>query len=134
VFPNKQKEKFERYYEGKLIDTDTYIGGTVECLQQGVFRSDIPVKFKLQKEGFDKLISQTDDIMKFAVEIEANSKVEDVANYEEVKADIINKLENLKSGCPFIDSEPLIYHVDVAAMYPNIILTNRLQPTAVVNE
>jgi DNA polymerase elongation subunit (family B) len=29
---------------------------------------------------------------------------------------------------------PLIYHLDVAAMYPNIILTNRLQPSAVVND
>lgn len=28
---------------------------------------------------------------------------------------------------------PLIYHLDVAAMYPNIILTNRLQPTAVAS-
>ena len=26
---------------------------------------------------------------------------------------------------------PLIYHLDVAAMYPNIILTNRLQVTRV---
>lgn len=29
---------------------------------------------------------------------------------------------------------PLIYHLDVAAMYPNIILTNRLQPPAMVDE
>jgi DNA polymerase epsilon subunit 1 len=29
---------------------------------------------------------------------------------------------------------PLIYHLDVAAMYPNIILTNRLQPMAMVDE
>ena len=29
---------------------------------------------------------------------------------------------------------PLIYHVDVASMYPNIILTNRLQPVAIVND
>lgn len=29
---------------------------------------------------------------------------------------------------------PLIYHLDVAAMYPNIILTNRLQPTAIVGD
>lgn len=27
---------------------------------------------------------------------------------------------------------PLIYHLDVAAMYPNIILTNRLQPSSIV--
>ena len=30
--------------------------------------------------------------------------------------------------------EPLIYHLDVAAMYPNIILTNRLQPSAIVTD
>ncbi len=29
---------------------------------------------------------------------------------------------------------PRIIHLDVAAMYPNIILTNRLQPSAVVDE
>lgn len=29
---------------------------------------------------------------------------------------------------------PLIYHLDVAAMYPNIILTNRLQPAAIVTD
>lgn len=28
---------------------------------------------------------------------------------------------------PIRDERPLIYHLDVAAMYPNIILTNRLQ-------
>ena len=30
--------------------------------------------------------------------------------------------------------KPMIYHLDVAAMYPNIILSNRLQPVAIVNE
>ena len=29
---------------------------------------------------------------------------------------------------------PVIYHLDVAAMYPNIILTNRLQPSAMVDK
>lgn len=29
---------------------------------------------------------------------------------------------------------PCIYHLDVAAMYPNIILTNRLQPSAIVTD
>lgn len=28
----------------------------------------------------------------------------------------------------------MIYHVDVAAMYPNIILSNRLQPVAIVDD
>lgn len=30
--------------------------------------------------------------------------------------------------------KPYIYHLDVSAMYPNIILTNRLQPSAMVDE
>lgn len=32
----------------------------------------------------------------------------------------------------FEDDFPLIYHLDVGAMYPNIILSNRLQPAAIV--
>jgi DNA polymerase elongation subunit (family B) len=31
-----------------------------------------------------------------------------------------------------LNEKPLIYHVVVSAMYPNIILTNRLQPHAIV--
>jgi len=30
--------------------------------------------------------------------------------------------------------KPYVYHLDVGAMYPNIILTNRLQPTAIVDD
>ena len=41
-------------------------------------------------------------------------------------------MENAKQ--PNFLSKPLIYHLDVAAMYPNIILTNRLQPVAIVDE
>ncbi len=43
-------------------------------------------------------------------------------------------MTSLRDRCPNIEAEPLIYHVDVAAMYPNIILSNRLQPVAIVNE
>jgi len=34
---------------------------------------------------------------------------------------------------PRREETPLVYHLDVGAMYPNIILTNRLQPPAVVD-
>lgn len=56
IFPNKQQESKEVFYQGNLIDTQTYSGGRVECLRQGVYRSDFPVKFVLQKEGYDQLI------------------------------------------------------------------------------
>ena len=80
-----------------MIDSDTYVGGHVECLKQGVYRSDIPVKFKVNSDGFQGLIDITDTIMKFAIEIEENTKVEDIENYEEVKTEIISQLTSLKS-------------------------------------
>ena len=72
--------------------------------------------------------------MDFALKIENNVEKELVTNYDEVKQQIISKLEFIRDKCPIYEAEPLIYHVDVAAMYPNIILSNRLQPTAIVNE
>lgn len=45
---------------------------------------------------------------------------------------ILDALRDLRRT-PNRVERPLIYHLDVAAMYPNIILTNRLQPHAIVN-
>lgn len=44
----------------------------------------------------------------------------------QVRAEIEGKLRDLMER-PHREELPLIYHLDVAAMYPNIILTNRLQ-------
>jgi DNA polymerase epsilon subunit 1 len=57
----------------------------------------------------------------------------DVTNYDEVKAQIQAKLEEMRDT-PLRRDKPLIYHLDVAAMYPNIMLSNRLQPDSVVDE
>ena len=35
---------------------------------------------------------------------------------------------------PKRSEKPYVYHLDIGAMYPNIILTNRLQPSAIVND
>jgi len=40
IFPNKQKPTFENFYEGHLIDSETYIGGHVEALQTGIYWAD----------------------------------------------------------------------------------------------
>jgi DNA polymerase epsilon subunit 1 len=106
----------------------------VECLRTGVYRSDIPVKFRLERAGYQGVIDQVEQIMDFALKIENNVDKDQVTNYDEVKQQIISKLEFIREKCPTYEAEPLIYHVDVAAMYPNIILSNRLQPTAIVSE
>lgn len=53
-----------------------------------------------------------------------------------MRGQIISKLEKLRDvkNPHKFETNPLIYHIDVAAMYPNIILTNRLQPVSIVND
>ena len=51
-------------------------------------------------------------------------QMSDAANFEEVRDSIKEQLEDLRDT-PTREEPPLIYHLDVAAMYPNIILTNR---------
>lgn len=134
IFPNKQKEKFENFYQGHLIESETYIGGHVECLKTGVYRADIPVRFRLEQKAYEDLIGRVEEILDFGLKVEMNVDKAQVTNYDEVRDQIIAQLTDLKNKGPVVECEPLIYHVDVAAMYPNIILSNRLQPVAIVNE
>lgn len=59
--------------------------------------------------------------------------MDDVVNYDEVKSGIQAALELMRDN-PIRFDKPLIYHLDVAAMYPNIMLSNRLQPDSAVDE
>ncbi|KAJ3127228.1 DNA polymerase epsilon catalytic subunit [Nowakowskiella sp. JEL0407] len=133
LMPNKHADEIGKLFEGHLLESETYVGGHVEALEAGVFRSDLPCKFKLVPEAFQTLIDEVDRALQFSIVEEGNLKVDDVTNYDEVREDIIKALNQLKET-PNRDEEPLIYHLDVAAMYPNIILTNRLQPDAMVDE
>ena len=48
VFPNKQETILNKAYEtGQILDSETYVGGHVEAIESGVFRADIPCRFRL---------------------------------------------------------------------------------------
>ena len=166
ICPNKQKDPAAKFTpRGNLLESETYIGGKVECLETGVYRSDIEYKFDLKPEGFQGLINNVDRDMTFAIEVEGGIDRRKITNYDEVrdspgalseintqakgkssntvclvchsnpqvKAEIIEKLELLRDR-PKRQETPYVYHIDVGAMYPNIILTNRLQPSAIVDD
>eukprot|EP00741_Cyanophora_paradoxa_P006031 tig00000970_g5849.t1 len=132
VCPNKHQDADEKWHAGHLLESETYVGAQVEALESGIFRSDIPCRFRLVPEAFTELISKVDRDLEFALEQEGLTRA-DATNYDQVRSEIVAKLEALRER-PLREEEPLIYHLDVAAMYPNIILTNRLQPHAVVTE
>jgi DNA polymerase epsilon subunit 1 len=134
VFPNKEQAELNKMTEdGHVLDTETYVGGHVEALESGVFRADIPYRFKLDCGMLQELKSQVEHVLKHAIEVEENIPLSDVTNFEEVTAEIQNILQELHDN-PNRHEKPVIYHLDVGAMYPNIILTNRLQPSAMVTE
>jgi len=35
----------DRFYESHLIEKESYVGGYVECINNGIYRSDIPTEF-----------------------------------------------------------------------------------------
>uniref|UniRef100_A0A8C5Y0F9 DNA polymerase epsilon catalytic subunit n=1 Tax=Microcebus murinus TaxID=30608 RepID=A0A8C5Y0F9_MICMU len=134
VFPNKQEQELNKLTaDGHVLDAETYVGGHVEALESGVFRSDIPCRFRMNPAAFDSLLQRVEKTMRHAVEEEEKVSVEQVTNFQEVCDQIKAKLTSLKDVPNRIEC-PLIYHLDVGAMYPNIILTNRLQPSAMVDE
>ena len=74
-----------------------------------------------------ELLDSLDADLRYVIEVEGKLSMEDVENYDEVRAEIARGLEDLRD-VPNRRENPLIYHLDVAAMYPNIILTNRSEP------
>lgn len=53
IFPNKQEQVFNKLTDdGHVLDSETYVGGHVEALESGVFRSDIPCRFKMARLYF----------------------------------------------------------------------------------
>lgn len=134
VFPNKQVTELNKLTDdGHVLHQETYVGGHVEALESGVFRADIPCRFRMVPEAFNKLISDIDKTLTHAIEVEEGVPLSKVTNFEEIKDEIVTKLKALRDQ-PNRMENPIIYHLDVGAMYPNIILTNRLQPCAVVDE
>ena len=133
IAPNKFQSQDEKFHDGRLLQSETYIGGHVEALESGVFRADIDIPFNNDPSAYQELIDRVEEDLKYTITVENKVEMEDVTNYEEVRDDIIDKLTYLRDN-PRCTQRPLIYHLDVAAMYPNIILTNRLQPCSTVTE
>ncbi|KAI5180633.1 DNA polymerase epsilon subunit 1 [Nematocida sp. AWRm80] len=127
LIPPKKGSQVLYNYNGRMAESVSYVGGHVECLKSGVFRSDFKYQFTFNQEYLQEMISKIDKV----IDLETEGKT--ILNYAEVKKDIAQKLTNLaqlKQGVLY----PHIYHLDVGAMYPNIILTNRLQPVAITTD
>ena len=55
IMPNKEVKEIGKMYKGHLLESETYVGGHVEALESGVFRSDIETAFSLKSRGFQQV-------------------------------------------------------------------------------
>lgn len=56
IMPNRHEEEYGNMYEGHLLASETYVGGHVEALEAGVFRSDIDTHFKIVPSAAQKVL------------------------------------------------------------------------------
>ena len=59
--PNRHEDPHGVTYEGHLLASETYVGGHVEALEAGVFRSDIPTNFKVEPKAVQQVGSRLSD-------------------------------------------------------------------------
>jgi len=117
VCPNKQSEPAILRKGGKLVESETYVGGHVESLESGVFRSDLPYAFSLDPAALDKLMSNVERDLAFHLQTEGGcAKAEECANFESVRGQITDALRALRDA-PEVTEPPRIYHLDVSAMH-----------------
>jgi DNA polymerase epsilon subunit 1 len=96
IYPNKQETVLNKMTnEGNVIDTETYVGASVEALESGVFRADIPAKFRVQPEAIQTLIDDVQRTMQRAIEIEEKVPLSMVVNFEEVHISVFHYNKNL---------------------------------------
>ncbi|MFH4974025.1 hypothetical protein AB6A40_000734 [Gnathostoma spinigerum] len=134
LFPNKKIMSGNKFTsDGHAVESETYVGGHVEAIESGVYRADIPCRFRMIPATLLSLKKGARKALHDALVFENSLKIEHIADFDEVCSEVEAKFDDLLKH-PNRNECPKIYHLDVGAMYPNIILTNRLQPSAVVED
>ncbi|KAG5221120.1 DNA polymerase epsilon catalytic [Salix suchowensis] len=98
IMPNRHEDAHGNMHEGHLLASETYVGGHVEALEAGVFRSDIPIDFKIVPAAVQQLIDDLDAALKFCITVESNTSLDLVTNYDEVKASVQTALEVMRDN------------------------------------
>ena len=74
--------------------------------------------------SYQMLMDNVAKTLQYTIEVEEKIPISEVTNFDEIVGQVQEQLESLRDN-PNRMENPMIYHLDVGAMYPNIILTNR---------
>lgn len=126
---NKPEEKKSLLFNDHVCKSETYMGGSVESNVVGIYNGKHKTEFNISLDAINAIKEELQEILTYNFELEG---ISGVINLPEVLLNISDRLEDyFDYQCLYPDQEFDIYHFDVKAMYPSIILTYRLQPHAV---
>lgn len=57
-------------------------------MESGIFRSDIPCRFRIVPSAIQRLIDNLDEALQYAIEVEEKRDMSTITNYDEVKAEV----------------------------------------------
>lgn len=135
-----------------LVVDEKYEGARVKCISAGVFKDNAKTDFKIDVDNFkefegmlhealDRLIERTERKNRPVKGYKNDMKIKilNVKSLHEKITERFNSVfeqlqKNEEDDGLYWNGYPVIIHVDVSSMYPNIILTYNLQPYSVVTE
>jgi len=137
--------------ENFKVIAEKYEGALVRCFNTGVFKWDVNYDFEIdwfsihrtfdlyknavqkviQKYVNKKIIINKEKGIFSQVRVKNGKEIEELVRKAFEK--LISELEE-KDGLYYWKGKPILIHVDVASMYPNIIINYNLQPWNIVTE
>jgi DNA polymerase epsilon subunit 1 len=75
--------------DGHILEFETYVGGHVESLRTGIYRSDLPVRFEINPMALDDLESSLDETLKFASTEESKRSLDEIVSFDELRQEIM---------------------------------------------
>lgn len=100
--------ELNQFYRNHLLESETYVGGHVEALEAGVFRSDIPLRFRIVPEAVQKLIDGLDEALIYAITGEEKKDLSCVTNFAEQR----DLVRTSKLWLTDIETEPCVFTAD----------------------
>lgn len=126
---NKPPERSSLLFKDYVCKSETYVGGSVESTVIGIHNGNHKADFKISVEDLEKVKQELPDIVAYNCKLEG---IEDVQCMDETVSTVrANLNEYIQKHLAEPNQPYKIYHFDVKAMYPSIILTYRLQPHAI---
>ncbi len=97
IMPNRHEDPVRQHLQGPPPRVrDLRRRTRSKHLKQGVFRSDIETDFRVDPAAIQQLIDDLDAALQFSIREEGKLALDEIENYDEVKAEIRTMLEVMR--------------------------------------